>query len=214
MKVWQSIRKGSRKYLLVGLIVSLPFVVTIKFLIFIVDYFDGILAISNERFLYILPAFLHPDRLLHVHVPGLGLILTILFLFLVGVLSRNFFGRYLIDIGDRTLARVPLAGAVYKIVKELTNTYSKRDKTKFSRVVLIEYPRRGIYAMAFVTGGSAPKFEKLTEEKSLNVFLPTTPNPTSGFYLIIPEKETMELDVSVEQAFKLIVSAGMVPPNA
>jgi uncharacterized membrane protein len=214
MNLWSGIQKAIRSYLLIGLIVFLPFAITIKFLIFVVEYFDGVLAISDGRFLYVLPADLHPDVLLGFHVPGLGVLLTLLVVFLFGILSRNYLGSRLIDLSGNTIARIPLLGVIYKVVKDLTQTYSRRDRQQFSRVVLIEYPRPGIQTLAFVTGESSAAIEGVTGRKMLNLFLPTTPNPTSGFFLMIPADEAREMKMSVEEAFKLIISGGMVSPDA
>ncbi|MFH1262290.1 MAG: DUF502 domain-containing protein [Pseudomonadota bacterium] len=214
MRFWKGIRKAFRGYFLIGLIVVLPFAVTIKFLIFLVDYFDGILAISHGRFLYVVPATLHPDFLLGLHVPGLGIVVTLAVLLLVGATSRNYFGKKLISVGDSTITRIPLLRVVYKIVKDVTQTYSKRDRKPFNSAALIEYPKAGSYTIAFVTGETSEVIRAAAgQPRMLNLFVPTTPNPTSGFCLMVPEDKVQKLDMTVEEAFKIIISGGMVSPN-
>jgi uncharacterized membrane protein len=214
MKLWAAIRRAFRKYFLIGLLVFLPFAITIKFLIFVVEYFDDLLAFKNGRFLFAIPERFHPDFLMGIHVPGLGILLTVILILLLGALSRNYLGKRLISFGDSTIIRIPVLRAVYKVVRDAIATYSKRDRKRFSKVVLIEYPRPGIYTIAFVTGEAMAEVEKLTSEKMLSIFLPTTPNPTSGFYLMIPASKAVELKMSVEDALKLIISGGMVSPDA
>jgi uncharacterized membrane protein len=198
----------------VGLILFLPFAITIKFLFFIVDYFDQTLEISHGRFLYVIPAQFHPDHLLGVHIPGLGVVLTIFVILLIGVLSRNYVGYKMLSWGDALMNRIPMVRAIYRIVKEIMKTYSARSGAQFSRVVLIEYPRTGVFTIAFVTGPTMGEVAQKRSEHMVNLFVPTTPNPTSGFYLILPERETTPLEMSVEQAFKLIISGGMVSSDA
>ena len=215
MKLGKGFRKAFRRYFLIGLIVFLPFAITIKFLIFIIKYFDSILEVSQGRFLYIIPASLHPDALIGIHIPGLwGAIFTILLILLCGALSRNYFGKRVIGYGDTAITRIPRVRVVYGVVKDAIQTFSKRDKSHFSKVVLIEYPRPGIYTLAFVTGDTSNEVQKAVGQKMINIFLPTTPNPTSGFYLMIPENKATPLSMSVEDAFKTIISGGMVSPDA
>lgn len=213
MKFSKIIKVTFRKYFLVGLIVLVPFVVTIKFLIFIVNYFDGILHIKNGYFLYIIPEQFHPNRLLGFHIPGLGIFITIFFIITVGILSRNILGRRLIHMGDLLINKIPLVRTIYKVVKEALETYAASSNSRYSRVVLIQYPRQGLYTMAFVTGEAIRELQNQTAEKVINVFVPTTPNPTSGFYLMVPEKDAIPLQLTIEDAFKLIVSGGVVSPD-
>jgi uncharacterized membrane protein len=130
------------------------------------------------------------------------------------VIVRHFFGAELLRAWERLLSRVPIARTIYGGVKQLLEAIFTRDRqSQFNRVVLIEYPRKGIYAIAFTTGPARGRVQEATERRVINCFLPTTPNPTSGFYLLVPDDEVIEVSLSVEEAFKLIMSAGMVSPE-
>ncbi len=209
MKLRTAIQDAFKKYFLVGLIVTLPFYITVKFILLVTGYFDEILAVHDGRFLRFFPESLHPDRLLGFPIPFLGAVLAIGFIFLVGVLSRNFLGRLLIQWGDKAVSHVPGARVIYNLVKKVTDTFMKQDRNRFSRVVMVQYPRPGIHTLAFVTGPSPVALQNHFDRKMLNVFVPTTPNPTSGFYLLVPETEVRNVDLTVEEAFKLIISCGI-----
>lgn len=201
-----------RKYFVIGLVVLLPIVITVNFLLFIIEYFDQVLGIKNGRFLYVIPEKFHPQILLGFHIPGLGIIFAVLMILFVGVLSRNILGRRIFAFTDKVMGRIPLVRIIYRVIKEALETYASQKGDRFSRVVLIEYPRKGLYTMAFVTGIAINKIQEKTEKKVLNIFVPTTPNPTSGFYLMVPESDAIPLVMSVEDAFKLIISGGVVSP--
>lgn len=207
-----------KRYFLLGLIVLLPFYVTVRFLIFAVGYVDGILSIQNGRFLYVIPERFHPDALLGIHLPGLGLIVAVVFIVMVGISSRNYFGNQLIRLGDKLIDAIPFARTIYRVVKEVLRNFTQYSGfEQFERVVLIEYPRKDLFTMAFVTGRNQTYLEKKAGTKLVNVFVPTTPNPTSGYLLFVPETDIRPLNMSIENAFRLIVSGGMVnsqPPDA
>ena len=134
---------------------------------------------------------------------------------LLGVIARHLFGHELVRAWEKLLARVPIARSIYSGVKQLFEAiFSAGTRSRFNRVVLIEYPRRGIYALAFTTGAARGVVQEATEKQMINCFLPTTPNPTSGFYLLVPEDEVIETHLSVEDAFKLVMSAGLVTPES
>jgi uncharacterized membrane protein len=203
------ISNAFKKYFLVGLIVILPFFVTVKFILFFTDYFDEVLAVERGRFLYLIPERFHPEKLVGFPIPFLGAALAISLILLVGVLSRNFLGRVFISWGDKAISRVPGARVIYNLVKQITDTFVKKDKAKFNRVVLIQYPRPGLHTLAFVTGVPPAQLQKKFETKMLNLFVPTTPNPTSGFYLLVPETDVVNVELTVEEAFRLVVSCGI-----
>ena len=131
-----------------------------------------------------------------------------------GVLARNLVGRRVVDFGESILVRIPVAKSIYLTIKQILNTFLMRDSVSFRKVVLVEYPRKGIYSLAFVTGRTMgelrKKVEDRTESGAINIFVPTTPNPTSGFYLVVPEDDLVSLDMSVEDAFRIIISAGVL----
>nr|WP_326520982.1 DUF502 domain-containing protein [Leptothoe kymatousa] len=152
---------------------------------------------------------LHP-ALVALFNLGVGFAVPLLAILLIGLMARNIAGRWLLDLGERILQSIPLAGSVYKTLKQLLETVLKDTKSKFRRVVLVEYPRRGIWAIAFVTSSAT----SLTPDSSmLSVFVPTTPNPTSGWYAVVPETDVVSLDISIEEAFKVLLSGGIVGPN-
>jgi len=138
--------------------------------------------------------------------------MVVVIVFLTGVLVKNYVGGKIVTFGEIIVYKIPLVRPLYSAVKQLLTAIFSQSEETFRRVVLIEYPRKGMYAMAFVTGTAGGEVQSKTEERVINVFLPTTPNPTSGFYLLVPESQTIPLAISVEDAFKLIISGGVVAP--
>ena len=145
---------------------------------------------------------------------ALGLTVPLLGILLIGLMARNIVGRWLLEFGEGTLQRIPLAGSVYKTLKQLLETFLRDNSQRFRRVVLVEYPRQGLYSVGFVTGEVGPSLQSELEERLLSVFIPTAPNPTTGWYTLVPESSVRDLDLSVEDAFKTIISAGIVNPDA
>lgn len=144
---------------------------------------------------------------------GVGLLVPLLGILLIGLMARNIVGRWLLDFGEGTLQRIPLAGSVYKTLKQLLETVLRDNSTRFRRVVLVEYPREGLYALGFVTGALGATILGELDNPLLSVFIPTAPNPTTGWYALVPEKAVRDLDLSVEDAFRTIISAGIVSPD-
>jgi uncharacterized membrane protein len=132
---------------------------------------------------------------------------------LIGLMARNIVGRWLLEFGEGTLLRIPLAGSVYKTLKQLLETFLQGNSSKFRRVVLVEYPREGLYALGFVTGAIGSALQAGFTEPMLSVFIPTAPNPTTGWYTVVPEGSVKDLEISVEDAFRTIISAGIVNPD-
>lgn len=201
-KLWRHVRDRTRKHFLTGLLVIVPLGITYYVVSAIVRFMDQTLAILPPRF--------HPDTYLPFRIPGLGVILTILIIQVVGMLGANLFGRSIVGAYEQVLDKIPGVRWLYLAIKQLLEQMISDDSRRFRRVVLVEYPRRGIYSVAFVTGVSRGEVQEKTAERVINVFLPTTPNPTSGFYLLVPEQDTVPLDIPVDDAFKLIMSAGIV----
>lgn len=193
-----------RNYFLTGLLVIVPISVTCYVIWVLIKAMDSILRFVPAKFL--------PETYIHLPIPGLGLILVVIIVLAVGVLTRNFVGSKMIHLGEKIVDRIPLARVLYVGVKQLMEALILQKTKAFQKAALIEYPRRGIYAIAFITGESQGEVQQYTEKKMINVFVPTTPNPTSGFYILIPEDEIKILDMSVEEAFKLIVSGGIISP--
>ena len=142
-----------------------------------------------------------------------GLAAPLLIILTIGLMARNFAGKWLLDVGEQLLEAIPLAGAVYKTLKQLLETLLRDSGNKFRRVVLVEYPRRGIWALAFVTGTLDSEIQSQMPEGMLNLFIPTTPNPTTGWYAVVPETEVLDLAMSIEDAFKVVISGGIVNPG-
>ncbi len=196
-----AVRSSLKANLFAGILVLTPLVATFLALRIVVRWVDTLLLL--------LPAQYRPEAHLPFAIPGLGFILLIVVLLLAGLLARNFLGRKLVSLSDAILARIPLVSSLYSGIKHLVETIftSSRD---FQRVVLIEYPRKGVYTMAFVTGIAVGEIQSKTASTVLNIFVPTTPNPTSGFYLMVPEQDVTPLDMGVEEAFKLLISGGIL----
>ena len=144
---------------------------------------------------------------------GVGLLVPLLGILLIGLMARNIVGRWLLEFGEGTLLRIPLAGSVYKTLKQLLETFLRDNSTRFRRVVLVEYPREGLYAVGFVTGVLGTGLQSGFSETMLSVFIPTAPNPTTGWYAVVPERSVRDIDLSVEDAFRTIISAGIVSPD-
>ncbi len=144
---------------------------------------------------------------------GVGLLVPLLGILLIGLMARNIVGRWLLEFGEGTLLRIPLAGSVYKTLKQLLETFLQGNSTRFRRVVLIEYPREGLYALGFVTGVLSSTLAADFDQTMLSVFIPTAPNPTTGWYAVVPESSVRDVELSVEDAFRTIISAGIVSPD-
>jgi uncharacterized membrane protein len=145
-------------------------------------------------------------------LPGLGVLILIITLTLIGALTAGLLGRWLLHTGERMLNRMPVIRSFYSAIKQIFETVLAQQSNAFREAVLVEYPRRGIWAIAFITGTTKGEVQNLTEQETVNIFLPTTPNPTSGFLLFIPRDEVVPLDMSVEEAIKMVISGGIVTP--
>ncbi|MGM0382325.1 MAG: DUF502 domain-containing protein [Thermodesulfobacteriota bacterium] len=198
-------RTSLKNYFLTGLLVLLPIYITVKIILFLIKGMDAILR-------YIPPKYL-PETYLQFYIPGLGLILVVIIILVVGLLTRNFIGGKIVRFGENIVNRIPFVRSLYTGVKQLMEAFFIQKNDAFKRVGLLEYPRRGIYVLGFVTGESKGEVQSKTGKNMINVFVPTSPNPTSGFYILIPEDDLIILDMSVEDAFKLIISGGMLSPH-
>lgn len=209
--LWSDLRAAVRRYFTAGLLAFAPIGITLWAIVWIIQQLDNLLL---PKVLDWLGPILGEPRDLP---PLVGAAFTFLVILLAGVVVRHLFGNEVLRLGERILGRVPVARSIYYGVKQLFEAIfsSPTSDQSFSRVVLVEYPRKGIWGIAFVTGAvRGAVAEPFKGEKMLNCFIPTTPNPTSGFYLLVPESEAQEVDISVEDAFKVIMSAGLVTPTA
>lgn len=187
----EGVKTQLKKSFFTGLLVVIPISATIYILIFLIGVLNNLLPF-------------------HFLPYGTGVILTIILITLIGFMTTNLIGKRLIDTGEKFISSIPLVKNVYAAVKQISDAMLSSKGKNFRRVVLIEYPRKGIYTLAFVTGVSRGEVQDKTKDNVINLFVPTTPNPTSGFYLMVPEADVINLDMSVEDAFKLLISGGMV----
>lgn len=200
-------REALRRYFVAGILAFAPLAITIWAIAWIIQRLDNLLLPTVLSWVF--PNLEDPPR-----IPLVGALFTLVVILLMGVVARHLFGGEFIRAWERLLSRVPVARNIYAGVKQLFEAIFQRNEQRFNRVVLIEYPRRGIFAIAFTTGDARGAVQEITEERMINCFLPTTPNPTSGFYLLVPASEVREVDLTVEEAFKLVMSAGLVAPES
>ena len=197
--------KNFRRYLIAGLLVWLPIGVTV----FLVRIMIGLM----DRSLLLLPSQFRPENVIGFGIPGLGFLLTIIVLLLTGVLAANFVGKSMVSFGERLLDRIPFVRSIYSATKNFTEIVFSGSGQSFKKVLLIEYPRKGIYSLAFQTSSELGEVQERVGEDLVCTFVPTTPNPTSGYIIVIPKKDIIELDMEVEAALKMIMSLGVVVPS-
>ncbi|MEO0490210.1 MAG: DUF502 domain-containing protein [Cyanobacteria bacterium P01_A01_bin.123] len=204
----KNFKQDLKSDLIAGLVVVIPLATTIWLTITVANWVIRSLTLFPKQlnpFTGLNPILLDLLNLL------VGFAVPLFCILLIGLMARNIAGRWLLDLGERILQSIPLAGAVYKTLQQLLQTLFQNSKTRFRRVVLVEYPRRGLWAIAFVTGAVA--VAQANTSNMLSVFIPTTPNPTSGWYALVPETDVVNLNVSIEDAFKILLSGGIVGPN-
>ena len=205
MRFFHWIKSIIRGYFLAGLLVIVP----LGAVIFVIS---AILRLM-DRTLGVIPPKFHPETYLPFKIPGLGLLLFVAVVVATGVLVKNYIGRRVVDFGEYMVSKIPLVRPLYAAVKQLILAIFGDTHDAFKRVVLVEYPRKGVYSLAFVTAQTSGEIQEQMGAKTLSIFLPTTPNPTSGFFLVLPEEDTIPLSMSVEEAFKLLISGGVVEPG-
>ncbi len=191
-----------RSYLLTGLVVWLPILVTIVVLRFIIDLLDETMAL--------IPHAYQPEQLIGVHLPGMGVLLSLVLLLVTGIVATNFLGQRLVLWSEAVLARIPLVRSIYNTAKQVIQAVFATNSQAFRKVVLIEYPRKGIWSLAFQTGAAHPEVSQHMGIDMLTVFIPTTPNPTSGFLMMVPKADAIELEMTTEDALKFIISLGVM----
>jgi len=201
--------KRLRRYIIAGLLVWLPLAVTYQLLKFVISQMDRWL----DSFLAWLPPSYHPDQVLGIAIPGFGVIFTFLLLVITGMLAANFVGRAFVNGWESLLDRIPVVRAVYSAVKKFAEMVFSDKSQSFKNVLLIQYPREGLYSLAFQTSSELGEVQGRTGEEVVCTFVPTTPNPTSGFIIIVPRKDMIVLDMEVDEALKMIISLGVVIPS-
>jgi uncharacterized membrane protein len=195
-----------RRYFVAGLLVWIPLVITMWVLKLLVDLMD--------QSLLLLPQDYRSDALFGFHVPGLGIILTAAIVLSTGALAANLFGRKVLNLGNELVGRIPIVRSIYGGVKQISDTLFSPEGKAFRRAVLVRYPHAGSWTVALVTGHPEHEVASVLGTEQLSVFVPTTPNITAGFFLIVPRSETLELDMSVDDALKYIISMGVAEPAA
>ena len=191
-----------RNYFITGIVVLIPIGITLYLTVFIVN-------ISSN----LIPEEINPNNYLPFSIPGLEIILSVIFITLIGGLSLSFIGKKILELVNQTLKRIPILRTIYSAIGQMTESLAPNKKNNKKSVVLVEYPRKGSWAVGFATKDNKGEISKKTNTQLVNVFVPTTPNPTSGFLLMFPKKDIVYLDMSFEEASKFIVSAGTSNPK-
>ena len=194
-----------RKWLFTGLLVIVPGVITIAVLNWIVGTLD--------QTLQILPLAWHPDKVLGFHIPGFGVLLTLLILLVVGATASNFAGRKLVQWGDRLVSRIPVVRSIDSSVKQVSDTLFSESGNAFRTAVLVQWPREGVWTVAFITGTPGGEVAAYLRDEFVSVYVPSTPNPTGGYFVMVRKSDCVELDMSVDAALKYIISMGVVAPS-
>jgi len=194
-----------RRYLIAGLLVWLPLGVTILVIRLLVNFMDQTLLLIPHNY--------RPEVVLGINIPGLGIVLSAAIVLLTGALAANLFGRQMVSAGERLMAKIPFIRTIYTGVKQITETLVSSQNKSFREVLLIEYPRKGIWTLAFHTGSVVEEVQERTGVEVINIFVPTTPNPTSGFFIMLPKDEVIVLSMTVDEAVKIIMSLGIIVPG-
>jgi uncharacterized membrane protein len=195
-----------RKYFITGLLILVPLAITLWVLNLVISTMD--------QSLLLLPESWQPRNVFGFYIPGLGTILTLLFIFLTGLLTRNFIGKKLVYFWELLLARIPIVSSIYSSVKQVSDTLFSSSGNAFRKAMLVQYPRQGSWTIAFLTGVPGGDVKNHLAGDYISVYVPTTPNPTSGFFLMMPRADAIELDMTVDEALKYIVSMGVVAPDS
>ncbi len=206
----QRLKQDLKNDLIAGFLVVIPLATTIWLTITVARWVINLLTRIPKQ----LNPFDGLDPILtNVLNLAVGLAVPLLSILIIGLMARNIVGRWLLDFGEQVLQAIPFAGSVYKTLQQILETLLRDSKTRFRRVVMLEYPRRGVWTLGFVTGTLSSQLQSHLPQKMISVFIPTTPNPTSGWYAIVPEDETIDLAISIEDAFKVLISGGIVSPG-
>jgi uncharacterized membrane protein len=196
-----------RKNILAGILVVAPVALTLYVVVMLLRWIDALVgAVLPERYQQQFDLF--------YHIPGMGLVIALIFLVLIGAIARSVLGQMLVQMGESMLSRIPIMRGLYGAFKQIFHTMLTNTSEAFRKVVLVEFPRRDAWTLGFVTGTTMGEAEEKLKHPTVNVFVPTTPNPTSGFLLIVPQSDLLPLDMTVEQGIKMVVSGGIITPPA
>ena len=194
-----------KKYIIAGLLVWLPFAATIVIIKLLIDLLD--------KTILLLPPEWQPENLIGITIPGLGIILAVLILLMTGMLAANLFGRRLVEFWEKLLNRIPFVRSIYSSVKQISNTIFGPSGKAFRKVIMMQYPRKGLWSIGFLTNDNLGNELGSVDDELVAVFIPTTPNPTSGFIIMSRKDEIVELGMTVEDGFKLVISMGVITPQ-
>ena len=194
-----------RAYFLAGVLVTAPVAITFYIVWLIVSFIDS-------RVSGLIPERYNPETYLPFGIPGLGLVIAVAALILIGAATAGYLGRVIVRINDAALARMPVVRSIYGATKQILETVLAQKSNAFRQVCLVEYPRHGVWTLGFITGTTVGEVQERTSDEVVNVFLPTTPNPTSGFLLFVPRQDIVLLDMSIEDGIKMVISGGIVTP--
>jgi uncharacterized membrane protein len=194
-----------KRYLITGLLVLVPLVITI----WVLNTLIGVL----DQSLLLLPPAWRPDNLLGVHIPGFGVVLTLFIVLVTGLLATNFFGRRILKLWENLLSKVPVVKSIYSSVKQVSDTFFSGSGEAFRKVLLVRYPHQQAWSLAFQTSVPVPEVAQHMDQELVSVFIPTAPSPVNGFFFFVPKADVIELDMSVDDALKYIISMGVVAPK-
>lgn len=197
--------KSLRSYLLAGLIVWLPILVTFVVLRFIIDLLDKTMSL--------LPHAYQPEQLFGINLPGLGVLLSLLLLLITGLIATNILGQRLVSMSEAILDKIPLVRTIYNATKQMMHAIFATNSQAFRKVLMVEYPRKGMWSVAFQTGDASAEAVEHTGIEMVSIFIPTTPNPTSGFLMMVPKADVIELSMTTDEALKFIISLGVMQPH-
>ncbi len=195
-----------RTYFFTGILVTAPAAITFYIAILLINFVDAKVG-------KLIPPEFHPDNYLPFSVPGLGVIILVVGLIFIGMFAAGFLGKFLTRIWDKIIERMPFISSLYGALKQILETVLATQSTAFREVVLVEYPRKDMWVIGFITGTTKGEVQRVTDDEVVNIFLPTTPNPTSGFLLFVPKKDIIRLKMTVEEGLKLVISGGIVSPK-
>ncbi len=194
-----------RRYLIAGLLIWVPLGITIFVVRLLISWLDGSILLIPEAY--------RPENLIGYAIPGLGVLLSFMVVIVTGLLAANLFGRKLVKLWEGLLSHVPLVRSVYSGAKQLAETMFSDSGESFRKVLLVEFPRRGLWTLAFLTGTDQGEVQNKTGHDVINVYIPTTPNPTGGYFVMVPKEDVQELDMSVDDGLKMLMSMGAVVPD-
>ena len=195
-----------KKYLITGLLIWIPLVITLWVLKLVVDALD--------QTLLLLPPAFRTENWLGIHVPGMGVVMTLVIVLVTGVFATNFFGARLVHLWHEVLHRIPVVNSIYSSVKQISDTLFSSSGQAFRRALLVQWPREGMWTIAFLTGAPGGDVAKHLQGDYVSVYVPTTPNPTGGYFVLVARRDVVELNMTVDEALKYIISMGVVPPGS